>query len=287
MSGKMTRHRKIACVAALGSFMGACGMSSKDATGDGIYGDGARMFTVAAGSPGELGLLKALAEEFNRTHGTFLRWIKAGSGKALGMLKEKKVDMVIVHAPAAEEEAVREGWAIKRTRIGSNEFLIAGPGNDPAGIAGAGSAAEAFGKIAGAGARFFSRGDNSGTHRKEMEVWKKAGIEPSGGWYVRTGTFMTAALRRADEGQGYFMTDSSTWTAARKEMRHLKVLFRGDPFLVNTYHALCQPGGATPGQQEASRFADFLGSEQGQAIIRGYGADRYGEGLYRDAGHDS
>ncbi len=148
----MTRHRKIACVAALGSFMGACGMSSKDATGDGIYGDGARVFSVAAGSPGEVGLLKALAEAFNKAHGTSLRWIKAGSGKALGMLREEKVEMVIVHAPAAEEEAVREGWAIRRTRIGSNEFLIAGPRHDPAGIA-------------GAGARFFSWGDNSGTHR--------------------------------------------------------------------------------------------------------------------------
>ncbi len=119
-----------------------------------------------------------------------------------------------------------------------------------------------------------------------MEVWKKAGIEPSGEWYVQTGTLMAAALRRADDEQGYFMTDSSTWTAARKEMRHLKVLFRGDPSLVNTYHALCQPGCATPGQEEASRFVDFLVSEQGQAIIRGYGADRYGEGLYRDADHD-
>jgi tungstate transport system substrate-binding protein len=250
-----------------------------------LYGDSDQRFSLATGSPGELGLLKALADDFNKTNGTALCWKKAGSGASLKLLKEKKVDMVMVHAPAAEKQAVQEGWAIKRTLIGSNEFYIVGPKDDPAAIGKSKSAAEAYKKIAEAGAKFFSRGDNSGTHKKEMAVWKNAGIDPSGEWYIVTKTFMMATLKRADAEKGYFMTDSSTWIAAKKETPNLTILFRGDPFLINTYHALCQPKDATPGQKYASKFIDFVASERGQKIIRDYGADKHGEGLYNDAAY--
>ncbi len=249
------------------------------------YGDSAKKFSLATGSPGELGLLKVLAEAFNKTNGTSLCWKKAGSGEALKMLKDKQVDMIMVHAPAAEKKAVKDGWAIKRTLIGSNEFYIVGPKNDPAGISKAKSAADAYKKIAEAKAKFFSRGDNSGTHKKEMDVWEKAGIKPSGDWYIVTKTFMTATLKRANDEQGYFMTDSSTWVAEKKETPNLKILFRGDPFLINTYHTLCQPKGATPGQEYASKFIKFVGSKKGQKIVRDYGADKYREGLYNDAAY--
>ena len=89
----------------------------------------------------------------------------------------------------------------------------------------------------------------------------------------------------ADAERGYFMTDSSTWVAANKELKHLKILFRGDPFLINTYHTLCQPEGATAGQPLAARFIDFVVSERGQKLLRDYGVDRYGEGLYNDAAY--
>jgi tungstate transport system substrate-binding protein len=92
----------------------------------------------------------------------------------------------MVHAPAAEKQAVADGWAVKRSLIGSNEFYIVGPNDDPAGIAGAESVSEAYSKIAGSKSKFFSRGDNSGTHKKEMSVWNQAGIEPSGEWYIVT-----------------------------------------------------------------------------------------------------
>jgi len=249
-----------------------------------IYGDSSQRFTLATGSPGELGLLKALTEEFNKNHGTSLCWKKAGSGASLKLLKEKKVDMIMVHAPAAEKKAVQEGWAMKRTLIGSNEFYIVGPTEDPAGIKQAKSAADAYGRIAKTGARFFSRGDNSGTHKKEMSVWK-AGVQPSGPWYIITKDFMMATLKRADSEQGYFMTDSSTWVAAKKDLSNLKILFRGDPYLINTYHALCQPEGATPGQKWGSLFIDFVSSERGQKILGSYGSDLYGEGMYNDAAY--
>jgi len=121
-----------------------------------VYGAGTLRFSLATGSPGELGLVEALAKEFNRLNGTSLCWVKAGSGESLKMLKEKKVDLVLVHAPAAEKKAVAEGWAIDRSLIGSNEFYIVGPAQDPAGIATAGSAAEAYRKIALSGAKCLS-----------------------------------------------------------------------------------------------------------------------------------
>jgi tungstate transport system substrate-binding protein len=112
------------------------------------YSPGEKVFGLATDSPGELGLLKVLAEAFNEEHGTSMCWYKAGSGASLKLLKEMKVDMIMVHAPAAEKKAVQEGWAIKRTLIGSNEFYIVGPKDDPAGIANAESAADAYQKIA-------------------------------------------------------------------------------------------------------------------------------------------
>jgi tungstate transport system substrate-binding protein len=230
-------------------------------------------------------MLKAIAEVFNAKYDTRLCWQKAGSGKSLQLLKEKKVDMVMVHAPAAEKQAVKEGWAIKRNLIGSNEFYIVGPKDDPANIAKAKSAAEAYANIAKTQAKFFSRGDNSGTHKKEMAIWKQAGIQPAGDWYLVTKTFMMATLKQANEQNGYFMTDSSTWVAGKKEMNNIKILFRGDPFLINTYHTLCQPEDATAGQPYAAKFIDFIVSEEGQSLIRSYGVKEYGEGLYNDAAY--
>jgi tungstate transport system substrate-binding protein len=247
------------------------------------YGTGPNQFRLATGSPGELGLLKVLGEEFAKKNNTTLCWAKAGSGESMKFLKEKQVDMIMVHAPAAEKKAVEEGWATKRMLIGSNEFFIVGPAEDPAGIKQAKTAAEAYKLIAGSKSKFFSRGDNSGTHKKEMDAWQNAGIQPAGDWYIVTKDFMMATLKRADAEKGYFMTDSSTWVSVRKEMKNLQILFRGDVFLVNTYHTLLQPTGATAGQKWAAQFIDFVSSADGQKIIASYGNDKYGEGIYNDA----
>jgi tungstate transport system substrate-binding protein len=251
----------------------------------GVYGQGPDVFSLATGSPGELGLLQALGEAFSQEMGgkTSLKWIKAGSGESLKLLKDKKVDMIMVHAPQAEKQAIQEGWATKRALIGSNEFFIVGPASDPAKITQAKSAVDAYQKVAAAKGKFFSRGDNSGTHKKEMDIWQKAGIKPEGEWYVVTKDFMTATLKRANDEKGYFMVDSSTWVAEKKVAPHLQVLFKGDKVLVNTYHTLVQPPGATPGAGIAAKFIDFVASEKGQKIIREYGKDKYGEGLYNDA----
>ncbi len=147
------------------------------------------------------------------------------------------------------------------------------------------NAVAAYRRIAEAGAKFVSRGDNSGTHQKEMSVWNAAKIKPEGTWYIVTRDFMTASLKRAEAEGAYFMTDSSTWVAEKANVPRLKILFRGDKALVNTYHALAAPEGATPGRATAIKFIESVASPDGQRIVRDFGKDRFGEGLYNDAAY--
>ena len=251
------------------------------------YGSGSQRFSLATGSPGELGLLKVLGEAFGKQADATLVWVKAGTGQSMQLLKERKVDMAMVHAPAQVDKAVADGWATGKTLIGSNEFYIVGPASDPAGIAKARDAADAYARIAAAKAKFVSRGDNSGTHQKELQVWAKAGIKPEGNWYIETKDFMTASLKRANAEGAYFMSDSSTWIMEQGVAPSLKILFRGDRFLVNTYHAIVAPRdpnpGATAGRDTAEKFIAFVASPAGQKIIREYGASQYPEALYNDA----
>ncbi len=247
------------------------------------YGQGAKSFKLATGSPGELGLLQQLGEAFDKKEGARLVWIKAGSGASLNLLKTQQVDMIMVHAPEGVNKAIAEGWATGRTLIGSNEFYIVGPKADLAKIKSASSGADAYAKIAKAQTNFISRGDKSGTHQKEMDIWKKAGITPEGSWYIVTNDFMTASLKRANADKAYFMTDSSTWVAEKNVAPELQILYRGDPYLVNTYDALVAPVGATENRDTAAKFIQFVASDEGQAIIRNYGKAQYKEALYNDA----
>lgn len=249
------------------------------------YGRGFCRFSLATGSPGELGLLEALGEAFGKEADATLIWIKAGTGQSLNLLKEKQVDMVMVHAPVQVDKAIAEGWATGKKLIGSNEFYIVGPASDPAGISGAQNAADAYRRIAEAKAKFVSRGDNSGTHQKEMQIWAQEGLNPSGSWYIVTKDFMTASLKRADSEGAYFMSDSSTWVMEQGAASSLKKLFLGDKFLVNTYHAIVAPTGATAGRDTAEKFITFVASRAGQKIIREYGAGHYPEALYNDAAY--
>jgi tungstate transport system substrate-binding protein len=278
----MRRCAVLAVLLSLGLFLFSAAALAEAPACTETYGNGSITVRLATGSPGELGLVKALAEEFCKTHDAKICWIQADSGAALQMLKDKAVDMCMSHSPALEKKAVEEGWAANRTLIGSNEFYIVGPEDDPAGIREAKTAVEAFTKIANSKATFLSRGDNSGTHVKEMSIWKKAGITPSGDWYVVTGDFMIATLKKCDELRGYFMTDSSTWITVKKDIKNLTLLFRGDPEIVNIYHALTLPDDSDSTRM-AVELVKFMASEEGQEIFRTFGVAEYGEPLYNDA----
>lgn len=247
------------------------------------FGDGKTTLTLATGSPGELGLLDELASTFLKDNHITLCWVKAGSGKSLSLLKKGEVDIVMVHAPKAEKKAVKDGWASSRTLLGSNEFYVVGPKDDKANIQKAKSVADAYAKIANAKALFYSRGDNSGTHKKELSIWKKAHIKPSDDWYKTSGDFMLATLMLADKNRGYFMTDSSTWYVGLKDIKNLKVLFRGDRYLINTYSALKPSGEDTVHKKLAQKFIDFLASKKAQHIFKTFGEKKYNQALYNDA----
>jgi tungstate transport system substrate-binding protein len=249
------------------------------------YGNGKITITLATGTPGSLGLVKSLAGPFCAKNNCRIRWINMGSGESLEALKAGQADIIMVHAPDAEKKAVNAGWAVNRQLIGGNEFFILGPASDPAGIKGVRSAAEAYKKIAETGALFFTRNDNSGTHKKEMMIWEMAGIKPSDPWYVATNTFMEPTLKRADDEKGYFMTDSSTYYAIKQGVKNLEILLRGDLVLVNVYHIMSVPEEKRKGDisRLLTGFIGFVISDEGQRIIREFGIPEYGVPLYMDA----
>jgi tungstate transport system substrate-binding protein len=249
------------------------------------YGKGNISITLATGTPGSLGLVKSLAEPFCDKNNCRINWINMGSGESLDALKSGKSDIIMVHAPDAEKKAVKEGWAVNRQLIGGNEFFILGPASDPAGIKDLRSVTEAYRRIAEKGALFFTRNDNSGTHKKEMMIWEMAGIKPSGSWYVATNAFMEPTLKRADEEKGYFMTDSSTYYARKEGVKNLKILLRGDPVLLNVYHIMSVPEEKRTGDiyRLITGFIGFVKSEEGQRIIHEFGMSKYGIPLYMDA----
>ncbi len=263
----------------------ACsGAKAGERVPDASWGNGPATFSIATGSFGETGMLERLASEFVDENKARLDWYKAGSGAALEMLHRGDVDMVLVHDPAAEMAAIKEGWATGRVLVGSNEFWIVGPKEDPAGVGAATSVFDALRRIQKSGAKFVSRGDDSGTHQREMSLWKAAGIKPSGSWYVVTHDFMTASLQRADTERAYFLTDSSTFIVERRSLTNLKVLRRGDKELLNTYHLLYSKA-PTAGAATARKFGDFMLSERGQEVMGKYGKGRYGDPLYFNAAH--
>jgi tungstate transport system substrate-binding protein len=278
------RHRNtVLLVAAAGLACVAGGSAAADSApvAAAVYGSSGPVLRLATGSPGELGLVGELAVRFSDQEPIRLEWHKAGSGAALELLKQGRVDLVMVHAPAAETAAVAEGWAARRTPIGGNAYYLVGPTDDPAGIRASADALDALRRIASTGSRFLSRGDQSGTHRRELALWAEAGISPDWPGYSESSDFMAASLRRAEAEGAYFLTDNSTWVALQNELPGLERLYSGDPRLLNAYHALLAPDG--PSAALADRFLRFLEGPDGQAVVRDFGRAQFGAPLYLDA----
>lgn len=217
------------------------------------------------------GLLAVLHPAFEEHSKIKVNVIAVGTGKALRIGANGDVDAVFVHAPAAELKYVEQGDFINRTAVMHNDFVIIGPANDPAGIMTANTVAEALAKIAESQITLISRGDDSGTHKKEKQLWKMAAIEPKGAWYASAGQGMGAVLRIADDKQGYTLTDRGTQLAFLEKIS-LKVLYQGDQILFNPYHVMA----VNPEKHQhvrydlAKQYIDFVVSERGQRIIAEY-----------------
>ena len=214
------------------------------------------------------GLLAVLNPVFEKNTNIRVDVIAVGTGKALRIGANGDVDVVFVHAPKAELEYVAQGDFIDRLAVMHNDFVIVGPVGDPASIASAKTAVEALRKISESQSTFISRGDDSGTHKKEMQLWKLAHIKPEGIWYAAAGQGMAAVLRIADDKQGYTLTDRGTQIAFTNKIS-LKINFEGDPVLFNPYHVMAVNPVKHPHVKYdlAKKYIDFVISEQGQKII--------------------
>src|SRR5690349_20738759 len=186
----------------------------------------------------DAGLLDSLLPVFERQSGYQVKVIAVGSGEALELGRRGDADLVLSHAPAAERVLVDSGYFVRRRLVMHNVFLIVGPPDDPAGIRGMGSAVAALRRIDSLGAPFASRGDHSGTHLRELELWRRAGVSaPAGVWYMESGQGMGQTLQMAEEKRAYALTDIATYLAWRDRVS-LVPLVQGDPALYNVYHVL-------------------------------------------------
>ena len=233
------------------------------------------------------GLLDVLVPMFEQRTGYRVKPIAVGTGQALMLGARGEADVVLAHAPAAEREWMAEGNGSRRVLVMHNEFLIVGPGGDPAGARRSPSAEEAFRTIADAQTLFISRGDGSGTHQKEREPWAAAGVEPRGRpWYQEAGQGMGATLSIASEKGAYTLSDRATYLT-RKGTTELDVIVEKAAGLRNIYHVMPVSGRkfSLANLRGAEAFADFLVSAEAQAAIRTFGLDRFGQPLFfPDAG---
>ncbi len=233
------------------------------------------------------GLLDVLLPIFEKNTGYFVKTIAVGSGQAMAMGEKGEADVLLVHSPAAEKKFIADGFGINRKLIMHNDYIIVGPSEDPAKIKGMKSTPESFKKIASAIALFLSRGDNSGTHAKEKDIWKAAGINPEGGkWYQQTGLGMGQTLNVAAEKKGYTLADRGTYLALKKNLG-LNILVEGDAILLNIYHVIEVNPTKWPkvNAAGAKAFSDFMVAKETQDIIKTYGVEKFGSPLFfPDAG---
>lgn len=235
----------------------------------------------------DTGLLDVLIPIFEKQTGYFVKTIAVGSGAAMTMGMKGEADVLLVHSPAAEKKFMEDGFGVSRRLVMHNDFIIVGPADDAAKIKGLKSAAEAFKKIAASGSLFLSRGDNSGTHAKEKDVWKVAGVKYEGEkWYQQTGLGMGQTLNVAAEKKGYTLADRGTYLAVMKNVK-LDILVEGDAVLLNIYHVIevNQVKWPKVNIAGAKAFADFMVSKPTQDIVKTFGVDKYGSPLFfPDAG---
>ncbi len=223
------------------------------------------------------GLFAHLLPQFTHATGIDVRVIAVGTGQALRIARNGDADVLLVHHRASEERFVAEGYGVRRHDVMFNDFVLVGPGADPAGVRGQTDAAQALARIARARALFASRGDDSGTHKKERELWAASGIDPveaSGAWYQETGSGMGATLNAAAGMGAYALSDRATWLAFRNK-GDLEVLVEGDTRLFNPYGVILVNPAKHPhvNARYGQAFIDWLVSEPGQNAIAAHRLD--------------
>jgi len=242
------------------------------------------LLLVTTTSVRDSGLLGALLSEFEKQTGIRVQVIAVGSGAALRMGRDGNADVLLTHAPEGEQELVAAGAAVGRTPIMENYFVIAGPPEDPAGIRDADTPADAIRRIAESSARFASRGDDSGTHRREVALFEEAGLDPDARWpgFSSSGAGMGQTLQIAGEKRAYVLSDIGTFLAFREQIE-LEPLSKPAPSLRNVYSVLrVNPDRLDPERADsAKRFEAFMLDRETQQRIADFGRERFGRPLFR------
>ena len=238
-----------------------------------------RLVLATTTSTENSGLLDVLIPPFEEKFNTRVDVVSVGTGKAISLAENGDADIILVHARAAENEFVEAGFGVNRRDVMYNDFIILGPTSDPAGVKGMENASKAFSKIAESNSSFVSRGDDSGTNKKELSIWASAGVEPSGNWYIETGQGMGSSLNIANEKEAYILADRGTYLAYSSDL-DIEILVEGDSELFNPYGIIpVNPAYHTHvNYQMAMAFVGYITSQQGQKIISEYTA--YGKVLF-------
>ena len=227
------------------------------------------------------GLLDVLVPMFERKSGLTVKTISVGTGQALALAARGEADVTLAHAPGLEKKYVEDGKMSNRRLVMYNDFVIIGPPDDPAKIKGLPKAVDALERIAESRARFVSRGDKSGTHVLEQGLWKQAGIEPKGAWYIESGQGMGQTLGIANDRRAYTLTDRGTYLAFQKRV-DLPILVEKDRPLLNIYSVMeVNPSnGPRVNAAGGKAFAEFMLASETQAVIKAFGVDKYGQPLF-------
>jgi len=243
-------------------------------------GEPDRLILATTTSTYDSGLLDFILPDFQEQYGVTVDVVAVGTGQALAMGEAGDADVLLVHARAREEAFVEAGHGSARYDVMYNDFVVVGPAEDPAGVQGMESVAEAFTTIAGSEATFVSRGDDSGTHTKEKAIWEEAGLTPEGDWYQAVGQGMGAVLTLSDEQQAYTLSDRATYLARQAEGLTLEVLVEGDPVLFNPYGVIPVDPETHPGvnSELAGQFVEWLTGVETQEMIGSY--ERNGAQLF-------
>jgi len=229
----------------------------------------------------DTGLLDVLIAAFRKKSGYLVKAIAVGSGQAMQLGKTGEADLLWVHSPDDEKQFVAEGYGTDRTTFMYNDFVLLGPAADPARIKSEKKVADAFAKIASSGALFISRGDQSGTHKKELKLWDLAKVKPAGEKYIEAGQGMAAVAGMANEKDAYVLSDRATFLAL-KEKLSLQIVSEGDEALLNRYSLILVNAAKFPkiNAEGARVFFDYLLSKQAKKLIVKFGVEKFGKPLF-------
>jgi tungstate transport system substrate-binding protein len=242
----------------------------------------AELILATTTSTQDSGLLEVVVPMFQQRTGYQVKTISVGTGQALALGARGEADVLLVHAPESEKQWMAQGNGADRKLVMYNDFVIIGPADDPAGITAGRSATEVMQQIAAAGATFISRGDNSGTHQLELQLWRAANLDPQGqSWYVEIGQGMGQTLTVANEKLAYTITDRGTYLARQKTL-DLSILAQGYPSFLNVYHVITvnPDKGSEINTDGANAFEAFLLMPETQSVIGQFGVDRFGQPLF-------